>query len=205
MDGGNAPHSQVKRASGGGTPAAYAAGMRASFRFDLGHDVLVLALGILASTAACGGTTDEPASAGSPSPGPSTSEPVTTSGGSSIEFFHHGSANLGVDHQRRVFSIVAHAQGSDAFANVCGALPVSGDAVGPGAELKLPSGLLFPTATGGGVAVSTVSVVSVDSSALVLHLVLKNGSSYDERWLRGLGTECAGDCNPPLTTCRATP
>ena len=191
-----------------GTHGAYAARMcssSVSTRRSYASRFASLLVLLSASLVACGGATDDPSAPGTAPQSPGPGEPQVKSGGDAVEYFHSGIANLGVDHQRRVFAIVSHARGSDASARVCGTLPARGDVVAPGAAMTIPSGLLYPTGSGGGVATSSVTVASVDDKGLVVHVTLKNGSSYDETWLRGLGTECAGDCIPAVTTCRAAP
>jgi hypothetical protein len=133
-------------------------------------------------------------------PPPPTTPPTI---GNALEYFHRGPANLAIDHQRMLFGIYMHLRGTDSSYATCGSFGPQGQAFGDGTSLELSPGVLYPNALGGGIAVTKVSVTLLDASGLSMHVTMRNGDQFDETWLRGLGTECEGDCVPNLDGCRA--
>ncbi len=167
---------------------------------------------LVTTTLACGGalSPSEPSS-GDPSPGdPSaSSEPSVETGpkepnevpaqsGNALEHFHRGSAKMTIDHQRALVALHDHTPGSDASYRACAKLSGTLEA---GTQLELATEL-YPTTTGGAIAVADIHVKRLDTDGLVLHLTMKNGTELDDTWQRGLGARCEGDCVPQLETCR---
>ncbi len=159
-------------------------------------------LAITLAAVACGGSVDDDASTSPTSanaPAPSGSGSVTASpsaSGEAVEYFHRGSANMAIDHQRKRFATHEHTAGSDAFFDSCGA--VSGSPVTVGTRLVLGERMGYPSRAGGSIAVSELQITRLDTDGLVLHVTMQNGTEFDDTWKRGLGTQCDGDCVPEI-------